>query len=388
MQRPSSWVLAARATAVSLLLFTLLPLAASGCAGVDAEDGCTDLSRRDPWTADTESLAGTRLDDDGLARVLILGLDGATGPAVEYLALDTDRAPTLRALMTRGRHASCGGADDENCARAQRSPREDTSFLWVTASGWASVLTGVDGAHHCVKDNPPAALKPFASRARWFPTFFKRAHDLGWGTAAGGVATFVTALQGGQPRPGVLDYECGVDGDFSVVSVDARSSCNLAQRAALVSDAPDRDRRLLEWMQLQVADPSLRVVMGVFDGIDAQGHASGYDRNEGYLDAITEIDTSLGSLLELVQERTASFSERWLVVVTADHGGHRVALWGNHDSVIGEDDAIPFILATYGNTPPLRALTRPVSQLDVHPTVMGWLERASPQVQGQVQGLQ
>jgi hypothetical protein len=370
------------------LLLASLYGSAVACAPLDVEEGCADLGDRAPWSAEDERLAQVAgRGDGGRARVLILGLDGATGPAIEHMMREPDRTPTLRALAQQGQHAVCPEPTDARCARAHQAPARDPRFHWVTASGWASVLTGVDSDQHCVKDNPASAQLPFAERARVFPSFFKRGRDLGWDTAAGGVATFVTALNGGQPRPGVLDYECGARDALPIVGVDDGASCNLTRRAAGVSDAPERDDALAAWLLEQLADPELRIVMGVFDLIDAAGHASGYDRNEGYLAAIADTDARLAPLLAEVQARADDWGERWLVAVVADHGGHRIGLWGDHNVVAGADDSIPFILTTLGDDVPLRALQPPVSQLDLHPTVMGWLGQASPRAQGRVQGI-
>ncbi len=53
-----------------------------------------------------------------------------------------------------------------------------------------------------------------------------------------------------------------------------------------------------------------------------------------------------------------------------------------------EDTAIPFALATYGWSGHLRPLQPPVTQMDVHPTVLHWLGiEPAPGLDGRVQGL-
>ena len=140
----------------------------------------------------------------------------------------------------------------------------------------------------------------------------------------------------------------------------------------------------------EVAGPL--VVHGAFeagglDGVDAAGHRHGFSSNDGYLSAMSVVDSQIKPLLTEVRKRAQLQNEQWLVLLTADHGGHNILLWGLHDTREGEDDAVPFVLATYGNCTKLQPLKYPVRHMDVHPTVMAWFDEESPGIDGKVQGL-
>ena len=58
-----------------------------------------------------------------------------------------------------------------------------------------------------------------------------------------------------------------------------------------------------------------------FCGADEAGHLYG-TLNGPYFDAIARIDSYVGNLYEAISGRTKSFGEKWLIVITTDHG-HR-----------------------------------------------------------------
>ena len=91
-------------------------------------------------------------------RALIIGIDGLTGAAFWKRAFVDDAAPVLKALALRGRYTVCESNQDERCALAHDGPNRDETFKWRTASGWLSVITGVDSTKHRV-----ASIKPIYS---------------------------------------------------------------------------------------------------------------------------------------------------------------------------------------------------------------------------------
>jgi len=328
-------------------------------------------------------------------RVLILGLDGATGNQLHYRALVENKMPAIKSLMQEGKYAPCidekhpksGGHKDPRCARAHSGPRAGEGFQWLTAPGWLSVLTGVDNKQHLVKDNEPINLMAYTQTRKKWPTFFTRARQKGLQTAAGGVACFMTSV-GEKSKPGIVDYECGGDTNLKpMVAATATTSCNLTRRRADNNTSNSRDQNLASFLKTQIQDPTMDIVMGVFDGVDAAGHHSGFSSNDTYLAALSTVDEQIAPLLQEVRARATSAAEAWLVILTADHGGHSFIFFGLHDTRAGEDDAIPFIVATYGTCDKLRDLQYPVTHMDVHPTVMKWLGENSPYVDGKVQGL-
>ena len=331
----------------------------------------------------------------GKRRALILGIDGATGNQLHYRALIQNKMPSIRRLMMEGeytpcideRHPSYGGHKDFRCARAQSGFKTGPDYRWLTGPGWLSVITGVDNDRHGVKDNDPRSLEVYSQRRDKWPTFFMRARRNGLHTAAGGVANFLTSV-GDKSKPGIVDYECGTGADhWPVFPSKSLSSCNLNRRLAGDNQSPLRDLRLASFLQKQIQDPQMDIIMGVFDGVDAAGHRHGFSSNDGYLSAMSVVDSQIKPLRTEVRKRAQLQNEQWLVLLTADHGGHNILLWGLHDTREGEDDAVPFVLATYGNCTKLQPLKYPVRHMDVHPTVMAWFDEESPGIDGKVQGL-
>ena len=325
----------------------------------------------------------------GHRRVLIIGLDGTTGSQFHYQTLVQKQAPVFADLMNTGKFTPCLSPMDPKCARAQSGYRTGKDFRWLTGPGWCSVETGVDNTKHQIKDNSDDALSVFATTSKIHPTIQKVLISKGMKTAAGGVAAFMTAKKNGSVHSGSLDYECGADAQHKpLVKFDDKSSCNLTVRQAGDGSDSNRDARLTDFLESQVNDPSIDLVMGVYDQIDAQGHMSGFSSNPHYLQAITTADGQAGKLIRAVENGVSQRHEEWLVIVTSDHGGHNIALWGNHDVVDHDDDQIPFVIKTFGTSTPLRDLTYPVTHMDVHPTVEAWFGLPlTPGLDGHVQGV-
>ncbi len=316
---------------------------------------------------------------------LVIGIDGARGDVLHALALERETLPAIRALMEHGSHAPCPDAHDPGCARAHPGPAAPGAAIWVTAPGWASVLSGVVPARHGVASNAHESLAKYATREH--PSFLLRARRAGLRTAAGGVGAFLTSTDGDGIYPGVLDYECGTRESGPAVEAGAGQSCNLDARLGLDSRDPDRDDRLTRWMVGHI-EHSTHVIMGVLDRVDETGHRRGFGPGAHYAAALARADAQVGRLLAAVRRAAAQRCEAWLVVLTSDHGGHARQLGGGaHGGRAGPDDAIPFVLASFGG-PRVGALTWPVFQVDVHPTLLRWLGlRPADDLDGWVQGL-
>jgi predicted AlkP superfamily pyrophosphatase or phosphodiesterase len=128
--------------------------------------------------------------------------------------------------------------------------------------------------------------------------------------------------------------------------------------------------------------------MGVFDRIDSEGHAHGFDSNNSYFNAISATDSLIGPLISAVYAREKTGNEEWMVIVTSDHGGHREFFWGNHGVIYDEDEVIPFGMTLIGSDQKLKNFRYPVTHMDTHPTVMRWLGVQFDSVDGKVQGIE
>ncbi len=94
---------------------------------------------------------------------------------------------------------------------------------------------------------------------------------------------------------------------------------------------------------------------------DRAGHAHGW-MSPAYLEAAAEVDAAIGLL--------SPWTDAAVFIVTADHGGGGVYS-NEHDLAHPINDHIPLVLAGPGVTR-RHQLTRPVSLLDVAPTVLWW----------------
>jgi len=314
-------------------------------------------------------------------RAIIIGLDGTTGSQFHYRTLVQHQAPNFEKIMADAKYTPCiaekhpatGGFLDPRCARAHSGHRTGPEFKWLTGPGWCSVLTGVNNNKHAVTDNTPASLSTFSTTSHDHPTIMKQLISNGLKTAAGGVSAFMTSNNGGTVVPGIIDYECGAAKNHRpLLPASATTSCNLTARQAQDESKAARDENLTKFLAAQIADPNIDLVMGVYDTIDSAGHHSGFSSNKHYLETITQVDTMVGKLIAGIETGVRDRQEEWLVIVTADHGGHMIAAWGIHDTRDKEDDSIPFIVRTYGSSQQLHQLRYPVSHMDVHPTLMEW----------------
>jgi len=71
---------------------------------------------------------------------------------------------------------------------------------------------------------------------------------------------------------------------------------------------------------LQLEDPD--VLFLHFDDVDHAGHSYFFSPfSQKYLEAVHEVDTQIGSVIEALEARPGFQDEDWLIVVTTDHGG-------------------------------------------------------------------
>ena len=208
--------------------------------------------------------AGDRDASTPPPRALVIGIDGVRPDALRKA--DT---PTFDRL------AAEGAATYE--ATTQRTT------VTKSAPGWASILTGVDADKHGIQNNGD-----FASRDPAFVTFLQRAKtelDMRSLVVANwpGILTLV--------EDGAAEAEEWIPVDLVV-----------AQTAAAAIESGGHDAYFVH-----------------LDEVDAEGHSSGFSPdNSDYLREIEEKDQQVATMLAAVEARE---NERWLVLVTTDHGG-------------------------------------------------------------------
>lgn len=196
---------------------------------------------------------------------------------------------------------------------------------YETCPGFIQMTTGKRIGAHGVRDNSECADGDFAS----YPLFFKRLKEL---------------------RPAIRIAVADPTGSFAHIAVQScggvtnLGSCMDAYYKFDKSAAGDIDGRdkVLEW----IAGGNYHLVWYHPHEIDAEGHSSGWD-DDPYNNLVEEYDrVIIGPLLAAVATREESTLERWMIVTTADHGGHNVLLgwWGAHDTR-AKDRRVPIIVS-------------------------------------------
>lgn len=244
-------------------------------------------------------------------KVLVLGWDG-TRPD----ALDQANTPAMHALAERG-------------ASSWQATTQLTSVT-ASASGWTSILTGVESAKHQVFANGVYDYK-----SPDYPTFLWRARQAGFRTA---VATHWADIADGITEEDALDMQ--FIGDDAAVA---------AQAAAWITQA------------------SADIVFVQLDDVDHAGHTTAFSPEDpGYMAAIEATDAHSKTILDALATRPAS--EEWLVIATTDHGGDGA---NGHGGLNDACRTIYFFASGPGISPGTQLAN--VSHMDTATTVLAWL---------------
>ncbi len=117
----------------------------------------------------------------------------------------------------------------------------------------------------------------------------------------------------------------------------------------------------------QLATTGDQVLFVYLPDCDRAGHAHGW-MSAPYLRAAAGVDAAVATLTQWLDDA--------LIVILADHGGGGVTP-NDHDEPHAVNDHIPFIVAGRGATR-RHQLTRPMSILDLPPTLLWWFGRPVP----------
>lgn len=237
-------------------------------------------------------------DDSPDRRVLWIGLDGCRPDALRKA--DTPNLDSLKQVGAWSYSTKIQGA---------RYTKSDTS----SGPGWSSFLTGVWADKHGVNDNS------FKGRNYGqFPHVFQRIKQR-WPKAF--TASFV-------------DWE---PIDKYIVAACDRKVCYPAHGADQYSQ---NDVLLAREAAECLKEQNPHAMMVYFGAIDETGHSSGFHPdNDDYISAIQTVDERVGEVLTALRNRPAFAAEKWLVIVSTDHGGK--------DKGHGGGQEVPEILTTF-----------------------------------------
>ncbi|WP_066757042.1 alkaline phosphatase family protein [Crocinitomix algicola] len=220
-------------------------------------------------------------DEHDEYKLLFIGIDGVRADALKQL-MDDDMIPIMKELFATGTYTF------------------DSWHLGVTSSGpsWSDMLTGVWENKHGVTNNSYTGSE--YDDYPYFPTRVKECRP-------NAKAVQVTSWS---PMSDNV-YNDGWDNKLIPPTDDA---CALAAVSQLI-------------------DPDLDILFVHFDDVDGAGHGNGFNPAiPAYMNAITYVDTKVGQVIEAVQSRANYGSEKWVIMLTTDHGGTGTTHGGNSDT--------------------------------------------------------
>ena len=247
-----------------------------------------------------------------LEKVLLIGIDGLRPDALWEAA-----TPNIDALAAEGAYSFAARTGEHT----------------FTGPGWSNVLTGVWENKHGVKDN---TFK--GANYEKYPTIFSRIEEIKPILNTSSVAS--------------LDWI----NDIIITKADNRIYYPFEEEG---------DIKVAESTADIIKYNNVDLMFAYFEGVDVAGHSYGFDTVvTEYLAEIEIIDHYVGLLMQAMQKRPAYREERWLTILTSDHGGK-----GKHHGGVGEEaQKIPLIM--HGSAVQKGEISPVPRQVDIVPTIL------------------
>ena len=218
-------------------------------------------------------------------KVLLVGIDGL----LLQRAIDSGRAPTLATLRN----------DSYFCEMEVDTPT-------ISGPSWTTLLTGVSQSIHKVIDNDYKNHNLVAA-----PDILTRAKELHPDIATYAAAGWPPLIDPQDIGPVIRSRESDQESGSHVIFVrDGEVNGYETVDAEVAEDAVTT---------IDVLGPDLSFIY--FCGADEAGHLHGTVEGS-YFDAIERIDSYLARLRQTIVTRSQNYDEKWLIVITTDHG-HR-----------------------------------------------------------------
>lgn len=266
-------------------------------------------------------------------RVLVIGIDGTRRDA-----LLEAKTPNIDKLLKQGAFA------ENTQILGERYQKNDT----VSGPGWSSFLTGVWADKHGVNDN---SFK--GKNYEKYPHFFAYVKK-----------EFPQAV-----TASFVDWE---PIDKQIVS---HADIRKVYPAHGADDYTLKDQSVTEDTVKLLKNEDPHVVVSYLGAIDETGHKFGFHPSvPEYMKAIETVDHRIGEILSSLFSRENFEQERWLILVSTDHGGRGTGHGGGHEYpeirntfliVSGQDSAVGTIEEqTYVVDLPVTALVHLGVQID------------------------
>nr|CAJ2468987.1 unnamed protein product [Leishmania braziliensis] len=370
---------------------------------------------------------GTGSNVGASPRVAVIVLEGFSGTVFHALMQSGVHIPNIAHLLSSpsGVWAECSTSVQSSCARAVVVENDTSGEAYVSAAAaMTSLFSGMPPRAHQVYNRSLEGMSAYATTSKMYPSIAKRVKDAGMKVSVVGTSHVINSLSfvsGSCSQPGVLDMECAASqAELLRLSIDeysgnvqldclAPSSCNMDTRKMSSPTNPQNcsggqaeaqfTRQLNSIFgglaystptqgtatQNTVADnldDSLFVFH--FDALAVRA-ASAYlpefqysASSKEYVAQVYLLDALVGQVISYVRDRSRSQKENWLILGVSNHGGSGK----RYDTPLSlsPENTIAFFMATYTSNAKrsvtLAPLQRPVTQLDVLPTVLTWLNVA------------
>jgi predicted AlkP superfamily pyrophosphatase or phosphodiesterase len=253
--------------------------------------------------------------------VLLIGIDGMRTDSLPH-------APNITALMDKGTFSK----------QVSLNPLGDT----ISAPGWTTLLTGK--TDHGVMGNADLYAPDFWTKRK--PVFWDSIH---------GRRVSIFDWPGMARIVGPVGESFFVDRETASGTMERRRDVNAD--AVVVAEAAQELEGAVDFLFVHMTQ------------VDTAGHVYGFESAE-YLKAVSRVDAHVGTLVKAVDDRPTWRSERWLVAVATDHGGHG----DGHSKGHGDPLVDNVWLLLFGDGVPHKDLGH-VSQTYLAPAVLEWWQR-------------
>lgn len=267
------------------------------------------------------------------AKVLVIGIDGC-----RVDCLMPKYTPALAELAAKGRFAAKAYAGGPLGTPAQQPT--------MSGPGWSTILTGVWTDKHKVTGND---FKNAAMGADAYPHFFYRLKSEKPALKIASVSGW-DAVETRIVKPVANSFDFHFKGDGS-------------------GDHHEKgDAQVQEKLKARLTVENDDLVFVHYDQVDGAGHKYGFGaKTPEYLKALASVDSLVAEDLAAIRSRKTYSKEKWLVLVTTDHGGE-----GRGHGSQSELCRRVFVIANGPGIAPAK-VSAPVSQAVIAPTAADWM---------------